>query len=144
MASKWPDGWLQQKSSNHARKDDQIIIILLLLLHSLQKTLNPNPTNQESLDQATATAPRKLTSCRQQDIMKLQAILAIAIAAIAASAAPADTDTAPAAIAADKCSHPSDCSWWHYGKCEDYCGQREFSHMSTDDCGFLKKRCCCV
>ncbi|KAM7183203.1 hypothetical protein V8F33_013730 [Rhypophila sp. PSN 637] len=76
--------------------------------------------------------------------MKLQAILTIAMAAITASAAPADTDVTPAAIAADNCFHPSSCSKTWGGKCEDYCDKRGFSHMTGDNCGFLKKKCCCI
>jgi hypothetical protein len=41
------------------------------------------------------------------------------------------------------CHHPSSCGRFWSGKCEDYCGDRKFSHMSTSDCSWLAKRCCC-
>lgn len=40
------------------------------------------------------------------------------------------------------CKHPSRCSWFNSGGCEDYCdGYGGFDYMKG--CGFRRKRCCC-
>ncbi|GAB1318533.1 hypothetical protein MFIFM68171_08743 [Madurella fahalii] len=49
-----------------------------------------------------------------------------------------------AAIAADNCFHPSSCSTTWGGKCEDYCDDRGFSHMTGEGCGWPSKKCCCI
>lgn len=41
------------------------------------------------------------------------------------------------------CYHPSSCSMTWSGKCEDYCGNWGFSHMSGDGCGVFSEKCCC-
>ncbi|KAM7205215.1 hypothetical protein V8F33_001046 [Rhypophila sp. PSN 637] len=45
------------------------------------------------------------------------------------------------------CHTPSSCKTSWSGKCEDYCGNgatyKKFSHMSSDGCSGLSKKCCC-
>ncbi|KAK3805061.1 MAG: hypothetical protein JOS17DRAFT_693028 [Linnemannia elongata] len=43
----------------------------------------------------------------------------------------------------ETCYHPSSCSNHWSGLCEDYCGNRGFSHMSGSGCGWFEKKCCC-
>ncbi|KAG7145932.1 hypothetical protein HYQ46_005284 [Verticillium longisporum] len=40
----------------------------------------------------------------------------------------------------DNCFHPSSCSAFWSGKCQDYCDTRGFSHMTGDGCGGLRKK----
>ncbi|KAK0671356.1 hypothetical protein QBC41DRAFT_219764 [Cercophora samala] len=42
------------------------------------------------------------------------------------------------------CLSPSICSVFWSGRCEAYCGDKRFSHMTGDGCsGLGAKRCCC-
>ncbi|KAK3833079.1 MAG: hypothetical protein JOS17DRAFT_741466 [Linnemannia elongata] len=43
----------------------------------------------------------------------------------------------------ETCYHASSCSDHWSGLCEDYCGDRGFSHMSGSGCGWFSKKCCC-
>ena len=50
--------------------------------------------------------------------------------------------------AKEKCHYKSHCSKLNSGHCEDHCGDRGFSHMSSiGNCGVLKpfeRKCCCI
>lgn len=41
------------------------------------------------------------------------------------------------------CYHASRCSIFLSGKCEAYCGNWGFSHMSSDGCPRFSRKCCC-
>ena len=78
--------------------------------------------------------------------MKLTLLIAtLAATAIAASRANGDMVPAEADIEAraDNCFFPSQCSAFWFGKCENHCSPRGFSHMTRDGCRFTKK-CCCI
>ncbi|CRK48267.1 hypothetical protein BN1723_016848 [Verticillium longisporum] len=59
-------------------------------------------------------------------------------------AAPQLAADAPIEARQDNCFHPSSCSAFWSGKCQDYCDTRGFSHMTGDGCGGLRKKCCCI
>ncbi|PGH27774.1 hypothetical protein AJ80_00562 [Polytolypa hystricis UAMH7299] len=41
------------------------------------------------------------------------------------------------------CNHPGECGWFESGQCEYHCdGYGGFQYMQ--DCGWRRKRCCCV
>lgn len=68
----------------------------------------------------------------------------LAPAASALAAPQAETVNGDGDVQTDEtCYHPSSCSRHWAGLCEDYCGRRGFSHMSSSGCGFLAKKCCC-
>ncbi|RYO91760.1 hypothetical protein DL766_002398 [Monosporascus sp. MC13-8B] len=79
--------------------------------------------------------------------MKLGLTILIASLGSAVFAAPATSeanDNVGLTARADNCFYPSHCSATWYGKCENHCGKRGFSHMSKNNCGWFKKRCCCI
>lgn len=81
--------------------------------------------------------------------MKTSFVVLLAAAAATVLAAPnpaADGYTAEDAIEArqDNCFYPSGCARNWRGNCQDYCGTRKFSHMSSDGCPWLAKKCCCI
>lgn len=64
---------------------------------------------------------------------------------------PMETDSVDGSLAApvepsldDNCFYPSSCDAFWAGKCEDYCGDRGFSHMTGDGCDWPTKKCCCI
>jgi hypothetical protein len=81
--------------------------------------------------------------------MKLQIFALISAVAVTTLAAPSpnDANVINALDArADNCFHKSDCGMGWSGKCESWCDEKKFSHMTRDGCGWnpLSQACCCV
>lgn len=73
--------------------------------------------------------------------MKCQLFIVVASFALSVLSSPHPDLTSLAAR--EVCNHPGECSWTESGQCEYHCdGYDGFQYMQ--DCGWGRKRCCCV
>lgn len=99
--------------------------------------------HSHKLSQTLTTTASSLTKSQPQPTTMKSSILALTVALALATSAVA-VPQLELEKRDDNCFFASHCSATWYGKCENHCGDRKFSHMSGDGCGWFKKRCCCI
>ncbi|KAK3830170.1 MAG: hypothetical protein JOS17DRAFT_747168 [Linnemannia elongata] len=85
--------------------------------------------------------PHPQSSTMRSSVFILTVTLALAASAFAAPQA--EVVSGGDVQIEEVCRHPSKCASNWSGLCEDYCGDRGFSHMSSNGCIWFSKKCCC-